>query len=507
MGLSTAERNKRKRERKKKQKQLRKSGGEFEHTEGVQEQATTEEPLVEYVAEPLVANVEALKRFQERQLAQVVSDDEENPLERQPSKHNHGDSGEDVISKRKLRESLRPSVAQLKQEVDRPDLVEAHDVTAFDPHFLIHLKAVPGTVPIPRHWGRKRKYLQGKRGFEKPPFRLPDFIIDTGIAQIRDTLMEDEANMSARQKNRQRVAPKMGAIDVDYRTLHNAFFKYQTKPKNMTRFGEMYYEGKETEVNMDVRPGAPLSAKLKEALGMTSDTSPVPWLINMQRYGPPPTFGTLSIPGLTAPLPSSDCQYGYHAGGWGKPPTDTYGRPLYGGNPFDPPGSSNAGDRESSMLVTSDGKMLQKNGWGSLPTGEVQESDDESSDDDMEESSSEEEEDGEDVGEAAPQVLQEEGKSSVLPPPTFTGVDTSLDLRKPSGSETPAQPKHLYQTIQQTTAKTDKDAVFASDIAYLVPTAAPGGAESVLAKSVPKDKKGDKRDEEDESGFESSFKF
>ena len=32
------------------------------------------------------------------------------------------------------------------------------------------------TVPVPRHWSYKRKYLQGKRGIEKPPFDLPDFI-------------------------------------------------------------------------------------------------------------------------------------------------------------------------------------------------------------------------------------------------------------------------------------------------------------------------------------------
>lgn len=29
---------------------------------------------------------------------------------------------------------------------------------------------------MPRHWSYKRKYLQGKRGIEKPPFDLPDFI-------------------------------------------------------------------------------------------------------------------------------------------------------------------------------------------------------------------------------------------------------------------------------------------------------------------------------------------
>lgn len=35
---------------------------------------------------------------------------------------------------------------------------------------------------MPRHWSQKRKYLQGKRGIEKPPFKLPDFIEATGAA-------------------------------------------------------------------------------------------------------------------------------------------------------------------------------------------------------------------------------------------------------------------------------------------------------------------------------------
>jgi len=34
---------------------------------------------------------------------------------------------------------------------------------------------------VPRHWSQKRKYLQGKRGLEKPPFKLPEFIEATGI--------------------------------------------------------------------------------------------------------------------------------------------------------------------------------------------------------------------------------------------------------------------------------------------------------------------------------------
>ena len=51
---------------------------------------------------------------------------------------------------------------------------------------------------------------------------------------------------------------------------------------------------------------------------MLLDTSPPPWLVNMQRYGPPPSYPNLAIPGLNAPLPNNQCQYGYHSGGWGK---------------------------------------------------------------------------------------------------------------------------------------------------------------------------------------------
>jgi hypothetical protein len=49
--------------------------------------------------------------------------------------------------------------------------------------------------------------------------------------------------------------------------------------------------------------------------------APPPWLINMQRYGPPPSYPRLRIPGLNAPLPEG-ARWGYHAGGWGKPPVD-----------------------------------------------------------------------------------------------------------------------------------------------------------------------------------------
>lgn len=60
-----------------------------------------------------------------------------------------------------------------------------------------------------------------------------------------------------------------------------------------------------------------------------SENSPPPWLVNMQRYGPPPSYPNLKIPGLNAPLPPG-ATYGFQPGGWGVPPVDRDGKPLYG---------------------------------------------------------------------------------------------------------------------------------------------------------------------------------
>lgn len=151
------------------------------------------------------------------------------------------------LSKKKKKLLSRLSVAELKQLVPRPEVVEAHDVTGNDPRLLVYLKAYRNTVPVPRHWCHKRKYLQGKRGIEKPPFQLPEFIAETGIAKIRDSVLEQEALKKSKQKARDKLQPKTGKIDIDYQVLHDAFFKYQTKPK-VTGHGDLYYEGREFEV-------------------------------------------------------------------------------------------------------------------------------------------------------------------------------------------------------------------------------------------------------------------
>ena len=153
------------------------------------------------------------------------------------------------------------------------------------------------------------------------------FIADTGIATQRDAVKEKEDSQSLKQKTRERVQPKMGKIDIDYQKLWDAFFKYQTKPP-MSDFGEMYYEGKEFETHLKVKRPGELSRELKEALSIPP-LAPPPWLIAMQRFGPPPSYPQLRVPGLNAPIPEG-AQWGFHPGGWGRPPVDEFNRPLYG---------------------------------------------------------------------------------------------------------------------------------------------------------------------------------
>ena len=210
------------------------------------------------------------------------------------------DDGQSKLSKRKLKKLNRLSVAELKQLVTRPDVVEMHDVTAKDPGLLVHLKSIRNTVPVPRHWCFKRKYLQGKRGIEKPPFDLPDFIKKTGIQEMRAALQEKEEAKGMKSKMREKVRPKLGKIDIDYQKLHDAFFKWQTKPR-MTYHGDLYYEGKEFEIRLKEKKPGDLTDDLRTALGMPVGPNafkvPPPWLISMQRYGPPPSYPNLKIPG------------------------------------------------------------------------------------------------------------------------------------------------------------------------------------------------------------------
>ncbi|QRV75430.1 splicing factor 3B subunit 2 [Ceratobasidium sp. AG-Ba] len=371
----------------------------------------------------------------------VIYSDEEMPSDDEAS-----DSGKKQMSKRKQKKMARLSVAELKQLVKKPEVVEWTDVSAADPRLLLHLKSYRNTIPIPAHWSAKRDYLQGKRGIEKPPFQLPAFIADTGIATMRDAVKEKEAGMSLKAKTRERVQPKMGKVDIDYQKLHDAFFKFQTKPP-MTGYGEMYYEGKEFETSLKEKRPGDLSPELVEALSIPP-LAPPPWLISMQRFGPPPSYPTLRIPGLNAPIPEG-AQWGFHPGGWGKPPLDEYNRPLYG-DVF-------------GVIVKPEADQdepVDRQLWGELEPEEEDSSDEEEEEEEDEEM---EEEDSADAAPAPADGLQT--PSGLETPSGLTsvvstvpgGIETPevLDIRKRDTTADVGGPKQLYQVVpeRQTTVR------------------------------------------------------
>lgn len=115
---------------------------------------------------------------------------------------------------RKLAKQMK--IFDLKMQVERPDLVEAWDVTAKDPVFLLQCKQLRNSVPVSQHWAQKRRYLQYKRGIHKIAFKLPDFIENTGISKLREKASAADASKTLKQKMRERMQPKMGKIDIDY---------------------------------------------------------------------------------------------------------------------------------------------------------------------------------------------------------------------------------------------------------------------------------------------------
>jgi splicing factor 3B subunit 2 len=355
------------------------------------------------------------------------------------------------MSKKKRKEQNKLSVAELKAMVKNPENVDWTDTSASDPRLLVHIKAYRNVVPVPSHWSLKREYLSSKRGVEKAAFALPKFIQETGIAEMRDAVLEKQDQASLKQKQRERVQPKMGKLDIDYQKLYEAFFRFQTKPE-LTRYGEVYYEGKEYETNLrHLRPGE-LSDELKDALNIPPGAPP-PWLINQQRFGPPPSYPALKIPGLNAAIPPG-ASWGFQPGQWGKPPVDeATNRPLYGGD---------FNNIFQTLQKPQRGEPVEKDLWG-----ELQEPEEES-----EEEEDDEEEDDEDddrrAGLQTPSGLETPSGMVSTVPSEFGGAESvsEFDLRKRRGTETEESPRQrsAYQVIPE--HQTRVQGFFGGDRAY-----------------------------------------
>lgn len=378
----------------------------------------------------------------------IYSDDE--AMSDSDATDDEGNKPSQTLSKRKQKKLSRLTVAELKQLVSKPEVVDWSDVTAADPTLLVSMKSTRNTVAVPPHWSQKRDYLQNKRGIEKPPYELPSYIADTGIGTMKDALREKEADQSLKTKTRERVQPKMGKLEVDYQKLYDAFFRFQTKPP-LSIYGETYYEGKEFETKFKERKPGDLSQELKEALSIPP-LAPPPWLIAQQRFGPPPSYPHLKIAGLNAPIPQGG-QWGFHPGGWGRPPLDEFGQPLYGDVFGQVPESQMAYQEEP----------VERELFGELePEEDEPEEEDSDQEGDSQGRATPDAEEGEDDQYPASGLETPGGMQSV----TSTipgGLETPdfVDLRKRGGTSTPAnvngtasvgpqQHKSLYQVVPET---------------------------------------------------------
>lgn len=328
--------------------------------------------------------------------AKFKEENKEDPALKEPEKpevyydddDNIQDEDEEEETKKRLSKKARKaasklSIAELKAIVRKPEIVEWTDTSAQDPRLLVNIKSARNVVPVPTHWSLKREYLSSKRGIEKPGFALPKFIAETGISEMRDAVLEKQADASLKQKARERVQGKTGKLDIDYQKLYEAFFRRQTKP-SLTRYGEVYYEGKEFETNLrHLRPGE-LSEELKEALNMPPGAPP-PWLINQQKVGPPPSYPALKLAGLNAPPPPG-AQWGFHPGGYGKPPVDDQNKPLFGGDVFGLAELKEEKAQEGAVV-----EAVDKTLWGELQPPQDDEEEEEEDEEDEDEDEAEDE--------------------------------------------------------------------------------------------------------------------
>lgn len=100
--------------------------------------------IFEHFTTPMTDNKDKKKDDRDKQ------DDSQKPTSKLHSKDKA--ASEKALSKKQKKLLNRMKVFDLKMKVKRPDLVEAWDITSRDPLFLMTLKMVRNSVPVPRHW-------------------------------------------------------------------------------------------------------------------------------------------------------------------------------------------------------------------------------------------------------------------------------------------------------------------------------------------------------------------
>lgn len=210
------------------------------------------------------------------------------------------------ISNKKLRKLSKPSLSQLKSTVAYPEVIQWYDCDAQDPVLLSKIKSQKNVVPVPGHWQLKRGYLSARSVLAKKPFELPDIIRQTNIEEMRSTLPnQDTGDKSLKEASRARVRPKLGSLDLDYRKLHDAFFKFGAnwKPDLLLSYGDVFYENRNLEeeakwciMERDIRPGR-IGKTLRAAMGLPEGKLP-PWCSKFKELGMPPSYYGFKVAGV-----------------------------------------------------------------------------------------------------------------------------------------------------------------------------------------------------------------
>ncbi|KAL8449102.1 hypothetical protein Emag_003773 [Eimeria magna] len=182
-------------------------------------------------------------------------------------------------------------------------------------------------------------------------------------------------------------------------------------------------------------------------------------LVHPPRYGPPPSYPRLRVPGLNAPIPAG-ASYGYQPGGWGRPPVDETGKLL-----FQAPEEDAAEEEEQN--AAGQGANQAPAMWGELPPdAEVQEE--------------EEEEEGEGAaGEGAPATAETPfagGVSSVGGSTLGLESPATMELQQRRGASSVASsgPK-AYTILTPQDASVQQGQLFGVRHTYHIPSGVLGG--------------------------------
>ncbi|KAJ1901636.1 hypothetical protein LPJ66_000661, partial [Kickxella alabastrina] len=172
--------------------------------------------------------------------------------------------------------------------------------------------------------------------------------------------------------------------------------------------------------------------------------------------------------------------WGFHPGGWGRPPVDEFGRPLYGdvfaaaSAQGDVPVAAATNIAAGVPQPIGDLSTSEKKYWGDL---EVAESSDEEEDDDEDEDSDEnansgaEEEANQPRGEAeAVGLTDEQLRSGMATIPSGLETPSVLQLRKQAAREDSTTNKQLY-TILPEQATAQLEGIMGSQFTYDMSTA------------------------------------